>query len=388
MDSQGAPDSDTQALSIVIAAAPAGSQYEQASSDTQSTTTSTSWQTKTSVTFTPTTAQDWLIFGFAEYKGSRSSYSAMVPVTVDGAAVSSVINEANDATDYRSFTTVKVSNLTAAAHTIALQYRSENSGATTYIRNARVVAIPKGSLEMFSAASDATTALTNTMTDRATLGWTPATAGEYLLVWSAEVSASTGYSTLVEARYGGAAWDSATVESKDNTDYFPFTSFAVADCTATAQTITLAAAREGGTTTQNIRNARLAAVRLTGGRFAGMQSVSSDSEATTTSTTFQEKLTKTWTVGTTGNWLLLSSARVNGTNASYSVEARFQLDDATVLGQPLLEPNDTTDYMNVGCMAVRSLSAGSRRFDVDYRSENASATAKIRTARFVALPLD
>ena len=37
------------------------------------TTTSTSWQTKTTLTFTPQRSDDWLIFAFAEYKGSTAS---------------------------------------------------------------------------------------------------------------------------------------------------------------------------------------------------------------------------------------------------------------------------------------------------------------------------
>ena len=64
------------------------------------------------------------------------------------------------------------------------------------------------------------------------------------------------------------------------------------------------------------------------------------------------------------------------------------MDDSTVLAQPLREPNDTTDYMQAGCIDVRSLGTGTRRLDMDYRSENSGATAKIRTARLYALPLD
>ena len=63
------------------------------------------------------------------------------------------------------------------------------------------------------------------------------------------------------------------------------------------------------------------------------------------------------------------------------------MDDTTTLGQPLRRPKDTTDYMNVGCMDVRNLAAGTRFVDVDYRSSSASGTAKIRYVHLVALPL-
>jgi hypothetical protein len=58
------------------------------------------------------------------------------------------------------------------------------------------------------------------------------------------------------------------------------------------------------------------------------------------------------------------------------------------MGQPLRRPKDTTDYMNAGSIDVRSLAAGTRLVDIDYRSSNAAGTAKIRYASFYALPLD
>jgi hypothetical protein len=313
----------------------------------------------------------------------------MLRVTVDASEESSIIVEPNDTTDYHSFTAMKAVTLSAASHTINLDYRSENSGATAYLRNARVVAIRKASLVMATNAADSTVALTTTLTNYVTLNFTPATSGDYLLVWNAEVSANTSYSTQVEARYNGTPWDSCLVESKDNTDYHTFVSFGMATCPASQQTITVAAAKEtGSSATHNIRRARVAAIRLSDGRFASYRGKSSDGESTTTSTAFQQKLTDSWSVGSAGNWLVLTSFRTAGTSESYSIESRVQLDDTTTLGQPLREPNDTTDYMNAGCVDVRNLSVGTRMVDVDYRSENSGATAKIRYARFYALPLE
>ena len=128
------------------------------------------------------------------------------------------------------------------------------------------------------------------------------------------------------------------------------------------------------------------AIRLDG-RFADYEAGSSDGEATTTSTAFVEKYTKSWTAGPNGNWLILNSARIAGSAANYSVEARAHLNDATVLAQPFREPDDTTDYMNFVSVDVRSLTTP-RKVDIDYRSESASATAKIRYVRFVSLSLD
>jgi hypothetical protein len=248
------------------------------------------------------------------------------------------------------------------------------------------VAIRKASLDVQSTASDSVVALTTTLTDRATLTFTPASAGDYLIIWSAEISANTGYSTRIQANAPSGLMEEGWVESKDNTDYFPWMSFGVYSATPVSTTFRITAAKEGGTATHNIRKARIAAIRLDG-RFADYQVASADSESTTTSTTFVEKLTKSWSAGPNGNWLMLGSARIAGSAANYSVEARAQLNDATVLAQPFVEPDDTTDYMNFVSVDVRNLTTP-RKVDVDYRSENASMTAKIRTVRVICLSLD
>jgi len=388
-DSQAPADTATKALSITVTGGQANSTYEFIASDGESSTTSTSYQTKASLAFTSYTSDDWVIFAFAEYKGSSTRYSTLVQVTVDAVTEADITVEPNDTTDYQSFVASKKATLSAGSHTVNLQYRSESTSATARIRNARLVAVPKGALVMATNASDSTSALTTTLTNYVTLNFTPATAGYYLIVWTAEASANTSYSTQVEARLNGAAQDTMLVESKDNTDYYAFASFQVASCPASQQTVTIAAAKEtGSSATQNIRRARVAAIRLTGSRFANYRSVSADTESTTTSTSFQQKLTDSWSPSPVGNWLVLTSFRLAGTSASYSVEGRVQLDDATTMGQPLREPNDTTDYMQAGSVDVRSLASGTHKLDVDYRSERTSATAKIRAARIVALPLD
>jgi hypothetical protein len=384
-DSQGTPDTDDQALSITVTAP--STTYEFTASDTEANTTSTTYQTKATLSFTSSITDDWVILSFAEYKGSSESYSTYVRTVVDGTTESEILGEPNDATDYMSYSSVKVRNLAAGAHTITVQYRSENAAATARIRNARVVAIRKASLDVQSTASDSVVALTTTLTDRATLTFTPASAGDYLIIWSAEISANTGYSTRIQANVPVGTWDEGWVESKDNTDYFPWMSFAIYGVPASSTTFRVTAAKEtGSTATHNIQKARIVAIRLDG-RFADYEAGSSDSEATTTSTSFVEKYTKSWTAGPNGNWLILNSARIAGTAANYSIEARVHLNDATVLAQPLLEPDDTTDYMNFVSVDVRNLTTP-RKVDVDYRSENASMTAKIRYVRFAGLSLD
>ena len=384
-DSQGVPDTDDQALSIAIQSAP---MYQFTASDTEASTTSTSYVTKATLTFNVVAAEDWVMLGFAEYKGSSASYSTLVRMQVDGADQAALTVEPKDPTDYQTFSTVKAANLSVGSHTIKIDYASENSGATAYIRNARVVAIRKGALEIASNAAEGTVALTTTLTNYVSVNFTPATAGDYLLIAGAEASGRTGYSTQIQATLGGAVLDDSLFEAKDAADFCTFTSFSVVNCPASVQTLAVTAAKEtGAPSTHNIRRARVVAIRLSGSRFTGYQFASSDTESTTTSTAFQQKLTKSWSVTTAGNWLLLSSFRFGGSSESNSTEGRVQVNDTTTSAQPFREPKDATDYMNGASVDVRNLAVGSRFMDIDYRSENASATAKIMYAHLVALPL-
>jgi len=387
-DAQTPADSATKALSIVVNS---GSEptYQFAASDTETSTTSTAFQTKTTLTFTPTAADTWVILAFAEFKGSSASYQVKAEVAVDGTTEADIIVRPKQTTDYQSFGTSKVATLSAASHTINLTYCSSSASATAYIRNARVVAIKKASLEAWSGASDSTTALTTTMTNYATATFTPATAGDYLLVFSAELYGNTtSYSTEVQAMVGSTVLDDCFVESNYASNYWPFASFTVANLPASAQTVAVAAAKESGSSaTHNIRRARVVAIRLAESRFAGYQTAVSDAESTTTSTAFVEKMTKSWSVSTAGNWLVLSSFGLANSSANRNVEARAQLDNTTAEAQPLRRPQDTTDYMNGNCVDVRNLATGTRQVDVDFRSSASSGTAKIKYAHLVALPL-
>jgi hypothetical protein len=388
-DSQAPADTATKALSIVINAAPV-STYEFAANDTEGSTTSTAWQMRTTLTFTPTVADDWVILGFAEYKGSSTSYSVLARMTIDGAAEGQITVEPKATSDYQSFTASKVTSLSAASHTVTLDYASENAAATARLRNARIIAIRKSALVVSSNAADSSQNLTTTLANYVTLSFTPATAGDYLLIWNAEIYGNTtSYSTQVQAKLGSTTLDECLVESKDGTDWRTFGSFAVASLPASAQTLAIAAAKEtGSTATHSIRRARVAAIRLTDGRYSPYQYASADSESTTTSTAFQQKLTKSWSAGSAGNWLMLTSFRVANSSANRNVEARVQVDDVTTSAQPLRQPQDTTDYMNAGSVDVRSLSAATHYVDVDYRTSNAVGTAKIRYVHIVAVPLD
>jgi len=381
--------SATKALSIVVTAS-SEPVYQFAASDTEASTTATTYQTKTTLTFTPQTSDTWVILAFAEFKEDSSSWYTNVRMTVDGTTEADMGVAGNMTGDYRTFGASKVATLSAASHTILLTYCTSRTYNTAYIRNARIVAIKKAALETWTAAADTATALTTTMTNYASTTFTPATAGDYLLIYSAELYGNTtSYYTEAQAKLGGTVLDDCISTSHvDSGNYWPYVSFKMANLPASAQTVAIAAAKQSGSSaTHNIRRARVTAIRLSGSRFAGYQSAISDTESTTALTAFQNKLTQSWSVSTAGNWLMLTSFRLANSSTSYGAEAQVQIDNATTSANPSAFSQVTSDYIYGGSMDVRNLATGTRMVDVDYRSSNTSGTAKIRYVHFVALPL-
>jgi len=384
-DSQGTPDSDTKALSITIDPSCGDPTYWQASDDTESSTLSTTYQTKLTLQFTPTAADDYVIFAFAEHRcdGYGSHYTRM---TVDGAVEGDEARRTRG-NDWFPFAVMKVMNLTAAQHTIEIEYRSSGSD-TAYIRRARIIALRKASLEWAAAAADSQQTITGTMTDFAALDFTPSSTGDYLLVWSAEVHSVYGVNDTVRAVLDGATTDEAFINNKGN-DYeaAPFVSFSVASLDATQHTMKIQAQAPSGSG-HWIRRCRLVAIRLTGGRFADYAYAADDTESETPSKNYVEKLSKSWTSGPTGNWLVLSSARTVSGGAFYGAYARWQYNDSTTIDEETLVGMDTTETNLANSIGVIDVTGSSRRVDVDYCTSASNKKAKIRYVHLAILPLD
>jgi len=364
--------------------------YQFAASDSEATTTSTNYTNKATLSFTPGISDTWVIMGFAELKNSSTSRLTSAQLTIDGAVAQDTTLAPKNNTDYQSFVGMKAVTLSAAAHTINIDYKTSASAGTAYIRYARIVAIRQASL-LINTADEGDTGhdVTTTMTDYVTTTFTPATGGDYLLIWSTAMNGNTtSYNTNIEARLNGTAQDTCSVRNNNTSNYVTFLSVQMANLAASSQTISLAASKASGSSaTHHVKRSRVTAIRLSGSRFTGYQSNSADSESTTTSTTFQNKLTKSWTPSAAGNWLVLTSFRITNSSTSYSTEGQVTVDDSTTSAQPLKRIQATTDYLPMGSVDVRNLTAAAHHMDVNYRSANASGTAKIKYVRFVGLPL-
>jgi len=381
------PATATRALSITVI--PSGPTYHFATSDAETSTTSTSFTGKVTLSFTPPAQDDWIVFGFCEFKCPNVNYATFVQLFIDGAGEGQNTRKPVNPTDYLPFITVKVKTLSAGPHTMQLKYRSGNASAAAFIRRARICAVRKAALEFWNVAQDSAVPITVSLADIVTLNWTPAATGNYLVISTAEINASTAVSTDLQTLYNGVLNDEGVIRAADNGDYTTFMSFNYcANAPAGVPIAHKISAKKVAADPVNhyVRRARILALRLSNGRF-NTTAAGSGTQRTTPLTSFQIALATTWTYGVSGNWLFLNSARLNNSSLLYQTELKVAFNSGTTCAQQLMRMKNTTDLLNFSSIDVRNVTTP-RTVEMDVRTTNAAGTAMVKRLRFYGLPLD
>lgn len=151
--------------------------------DAETTTTSSTYQDAQTLTFTPATTGDYLIFAYGEYTNSSAS-TGRVQLLVDSvASFETSPFDLTDTTNYTPWMAVYKVNLDANSHTLKIQYRS-NGSATAGIRRRRILAIRLDTLRSLNSDFTATRATTTSTTaiDAATTTFTAAGSIDYLAI--------------------------------------------------------------------------------------------------------------------------------------------------------------------------------------------------------------
>lgn len=182
------------------------------------TTTSSTLQTATTLTFTPATTGSYLILGSCEVRNATQSAAGSVStqITYSGTAYSQADIVVNDTTNYSSgMMQASVGSLTNTSKTVTLQWKNNNNSSTVYCRRARLLALR---LDEFTtadiavaAAGSTTTSLT--YTNKLTNSITAYNALSYLVIGTATIQGSTGSPTTLSAGYGLSVNGTYTSES-------------------------------------------------------------------------------------------------------------------------------------------------------------------------------
>jgi len=121
---------------IVVLKKGANDDHEVSAGD--STTTSSSYQDKISRNFTPGSAGDYLVIAFCNRRSSTTGINTFCCLDIDGSIYGEAGHSVADLNTYRPWGTMVKVNLSAAAHTIKLKFRS-NGTATATVNNAVII---------------------------------------------------------------------------------------------------------------------------------------------------------------------------------------------------------------------------------------------------------
>jgi len=345
--------------------------------------TGTTFRTVATLTFTPDAATDvWLYFVTAAIRSSVTTNSAniMMRLFLNGVPDVTSAMQNNQANRYRGQVYLGRITGTTAPQTLEVQIAGINGGATTEIKDLRIVAarLPAGADFQF-AVNDATATLTQTFASVLDLTFTPSAPGDYYILAAAQhhENPSGGTSDLRLADPTAAFWPTADTGFSRN-GRAPFDTFFVArrvTLAAVPQTFSLQFQSSGtGTQASQVQGRRILAFRADAWEAA--ETNESLTVATTASTTpVVRNSLATLVPPAARDYLTLQSAHIydfDGSN-SHQTLADFRRGSTVFLSQDHVI-NQGADYQFASA-AINGLTTDlSQTYENRFWSNNATAT--------------
>jgi len=329
--------------------------YKTAVSESESTTFSTSWQDKAVLTWDVPIADDYLVYATAEITEGDTSKYVGASLTIDGTSYGETRRTPYNTENYETFSAVKITSLTAASHTMKIQYRTEVGGSEAKIKNARIIAMRIGSYYQSTEVASGSRSGT-TYQDAATLTWTPSSSGNWLIITNLETYNSAPvrlcYANLL---VDGVQYDEGIVKMVASSDRLPQGTHKVANLDATSHTLKIQV-KSSGPTTVYYRNVRLYAIDLDSVGSTYETDIGEAESTYSTDTTYQTKANLTWTLSFAANYLIIATADIASNSTSVAVKAIMQI-DSTTYGNSTFYPEDVGIYETFKTSLLSRISA-------------------------------
>jgi len=218
------------------------------------------------LTWTPSSAGNWLIITNLETYNSDSPRMCYANLLVDGVQYHEGIVRMYGNNDRLPQSTHKVANLGATSHTLKIQVKS-SAPSTVYYRNLRLYAIDLDSVgstyQTQISEAESTYSTDTTYQTKVNLTWTPSVAANYLIIATAELaSSSTSVAVKGIMQIDSITYGNSIFYPYDVGIYGTFVTHKVIALSPTSHTITIRYATGTAGTSAKIRNARITALRL------------------------------------------------------------------------------------------------------------------------------
>ena len=371
----------------------------------ESSRTATSYATKMSLDFTPDPETRYLILWSATVRMPDSvGTSALVRIQHDGTTIAGELDRTNqDVSDRFMIGGAYVMPAEASpgappSTTFAMQWKSSNSGFAAIIYDATMIALKLRENETDQdeeASADAETSTDSTsFVTKVELSFTPDTAGDYLLICSCEGKDNSVIQVNdIRVTVDGAARSLFKWRPEQTADWASYAMTARVTLAEGLRSIKIEhRSPTGNPVFSNVRNARIIALRLS--KFQFNYYAEELTGGTTTDTSFVEFLTLSETLAANDHLVFLHS--INGTTStSQSVHAQYTEDDSSVspteeVQARLSEREGSGGGDREACdwaFWKKTYSGVPVRWDIDYRIENAAATAAIDDATIAVIDL-
>jgi hypothetical protein len=366
--------------------------YHYAESTTLSTTTSSSDQTKVTLTFQPDADSQYVYIWSAQVQSSNTSDDVRVNLRTGSTVLAAGNLEDKDVTDFHPVSGLASETFGASPSsvTLTLNYSAE-SGNTAEIREARILALKLETGDVYAENTSDQTTTSTSFSTALTLSWTPASAGDYILLGSAEYRFGSEGEVITRFVHNSTNYGVTTSRPKDPTNYHPGLHAVYLTNLSGSQSATVEWARSATTaSTAYCRRARLLALRADG--FPAVEQAASRTRQTTTSTTLQQAVT-TGTVTVVAEPYLILGVGVRDHNSTTSSAFTGLQQDMTILmSETVQEATVASTSIDVpaGMWAqtiVLTPSAGSTSFRVMYSSEAFGTSTGISDAAIFAIQL-
>lgn len=350
--------------------------------DAISSTTSTSYSNKATLTITPPTTKYYLVMATGFVTSTTTSNYIGVILEIDGTNYADQQFTPRIAGSYVTLAAHKVIQLSSgSSHTVRVRYKSEANGTSVSIKDTHLCALEVSNYHT-AELDEAASTTSSSFQDAVTLTFT-AEAADYLIIATGDISnSSTSTSTEAQVTQDGAATSLMRQELQVANEYETYGMIRKVTLTAASHTFKI----QYRTTddTGYIDDARITAVKTSD--FSDVQYGETEAESNTTSTTYQDKNTLTFTPGAQGHYLVVSSALIKNSTGARYVYGNYVLDGSTLAEQSYYT-KDGTDYVPMFHLERDELTKASHTLKIQYKI-GTTGTAYIKNARSVAIRFD
>jgi len=353
----------------------------------EQTTSSTSYVDRMTLTFTPDDSSDYVMFATAQVDNDSGTLSALTRFLNDTDSVEAFEESSKHVDSYHH--TCGMLKETYGVSPGSKDFKWQAKGVSTNtagIKEMRICAIKLDAADEYAESLGESTSTSDSPVTKVTLTFTPATTGDYLIIYSA-VEGSSGASTNganVTLTHSGTDY-SLSHTTGDFGLWFCNVGMVKLNLANSSQTFILTFNRRSASGTAKIRTARILALRLD--QWHSIQYKEQFTQQTNTTTTYADAISDTFTP-TGDNYLTLYNLQNGQISGGGTTEGQARNGGTAEANDWVNEPGGANARTTFFFFKKQILAPASTTFDIRHREGASGNTSKCNSIIMALLQLD